>query len=67
MGEVARVGSYGQVRKDPLTIIGFLVWGLTQYLVFAPLYWYFFFVNLRRCTTAVQIDAPPHQMQIPLP
>ena len=56
LGEVARLGSYGQVRRTPLTIIGFLVFGISEYNVFAPIYWYSFLVNLRRCSTAPQID-----------
>lgn len=48
-GEVFRNGVDGRVRSSPLTIIGYLIYSLASYAVFAPLYWIFFFKQLQRC------------------
>ena len=47
-GEVLRNGMTDKFRVSPLTIIGYLFYSLGNYFVFAPIYWIFFFKNLKR-------------------
>jgi hypothetical protein len=50
-GEVFRNGALDKVRRSPVTVIGYVLYSVTQFLIFAPIYWYFLFRNLRRCKT----------------
>lgn len=58
VGEVVRAGVTEKVH--PWTIPGFVLIAISQYLVFAPLYLYFFFKNLSRQrageTTAADVN-----------
>ena len=47
-GEVLRNGVTDKLRASPLTIIGYLIYSLANYFIFAPIYWFFFFKNLKR-------------------
>ena len=47
IGEVLRNGVAGRMRKNPLVIIGYLIFSLGNYFIIAPLYWLLFFTNLR--------------------
>jgi len=47
-GEVFRNGVTDKLRVGPLTIIGYLIYSLGNYFIFAPIYWFFFFKNLKR-------------------
>jgi hypothetical protein len=47
-GEVLRNGVTDKLRVSRLTIVGYLLYSLGNYLVFAPIYWFFFFKNLKR-------------------
>ena len=47
-GEVLRAGVTDRIRPSALTICGYLLYSLSAYLIFAPIYWYFLFRNLRR-------------------
>jgi hypothetical protein len=47
-GEVLRNGVNDRLRKSPLIIAGYLLLSLSAYVIFAPVYWIFFFKNLRR-------------------
>jgi hypothetical protein len=47
-GEVFRNGVADKIRASPLTVAGYLLSSLSNYLVFAPVYWYFLFKNLKR-------------------
>lgn len=47
MGEVLRNGVTNKTRSNPLIIIGYVIYSLGNYLLFAPLYWLLFFTNLR--------------------
>ena len=47
-GEVFRNGVTDKTRANPLVIGGYLLGSLSAYLVFAPVYWFFLFRNLRR-------------------
>ena len=45
-GEIFRNGVADKMRVGPLTIGGYLLCSLSDYLVFAPVYLYFLFRNL---------------------
>ena len=47
-GEVLRNGVTDKLRAGPLTIVGYLLYSLSNYFIFAPIYWFFLFKNLRR-------------------
>jgi hypothetical protein len=53
-GEVFRNGMTDKLRASPLTIVGYLFYSSFNYLIFAPIYWFFFFKNLRR----MKLDKP---------
>ena len=44
-GEMLRAGTGSRLKKSPLVVVGFLLVGLTQYLLFAPLFLYRFVKN----------------------
>lgn len=46
LGEVLRDGTSGRFRKSWLTVTGYLMLSLIEYVVFAPIYWFFLFRNL---------------------
>lgn len=48
VGEVFRNGAADKMRGNSLTIGGYLLYSLSNYFVFAPVYWYFLFKNLTR-------------------
>ena len=47
-GEVLRNGAAGRLRTNPLIIAGYLLFSLSTYVVFAPVFWFFLFKNLQR-------------------
>ena len=47
-GEVFRGGVTERFRLNMLTLLGYVFVSFTRYLVFAPIYWYFLFKNVRR-------------------
>lgn len=47
-GEVLRTGATGKFRVTALTVGGYVIYSLIAYLIFAPVYWYFLFRNIRR-------------------
>jgi hypothetical protein len=47
-GEVLRAGVNDKFRPSFFIVCGFVVYALTQYAVFAPIYWYFMYQNFRR-------------------
>ncbi|HEU0039021.1 MAG TPA: hypothetical protein VFR76_07085, partial [Verrucomicrobiae bacterium] len=46
--EVFRNGVTERMRISTLTVVGYLILSSGAYLMFAPVYWYFFFKNVRR-------------------
>lgn len=50
-GEVFRNGVTDKLRASPLTIVGYLFYSSFNYFLFAPIYWFFFFKNLKRIKT----------------
>ena len=60
LGEVLRTGTSGPVRKSWLTVTGFILLSLLEYVVFAPVYWFFLYRNLSGKTALKpEEDAPP--------
>lgn len=47
-GEVLRTGVTGKFRLNAMTIGGYVLYSLTCYLIFAPIYWYLLFRNIQR-------------------
>jgi hypothetical protein len=47
-GEIFRNGVNDKLRASPFIIIGYLLFSLSAYAFFAPIYWFFFFKNLKR-------------------
>jgi hypothetical protein len=47
-GEVLRNGATDRLRTNPLIVAGYLLFSLSVYAVFAPVFWFFFFKNLKR-------------------
>lgn len=47
-GEVLRNGGNDKLPRNALIIIGYLLYSMTAYFIFAPIYWFFLFRNLKR-------------------
>jgi len=47
-GEVFRNGATDRLRSQPLIIAGYLLFSLSAYVVFAPIFWFFLYKNLKR-------------------
>lgn len=47
-GEILRNGVTDKLKPGPFIIIGYVLYSLFSYFIFAPLYWFFLFKNLRR-------------------
>lgn len=56
-GEVARNGATDHLRLGPLTEIGYFLFSL-NYLVFAPVYWFFLVRNFRQARKVEQTGTP---------
>ena len=48
LGEVLRQGTSGRIQNHPMFVWGYVLLSMAQYMVFAPIYWYFLFKNLHR-------------------
>lgn len=57
-GEVLRNGVTDKFRASPFLIIGYLLYSLVNYAVFAPLFWFFLFKNLQRLKVEQRDEAP---------
>jgi ribosomal protein L40E len=47
-GEILRNGVTNKLRTSPFIIAGYLLFSLSAYTIFAPIYWFLFFKNLKR-------------------
>lgn len=56
-GEVLRTGVAGKFRVNALTVGGYLIYSLISYLIFAPIYWYLLFRNVRRIKAEAALAA----------
>jgi ribosomal protein L40E len=57
-GEVFRNGATDRLRTNPLIIAGYLLFSLSAYVVFAPIFWFFLFKNLKRSREVNPGDQP---------
>ena len=57
-GEIFRAGVTERLRARPLVVVGYVLVSLGMYVIFAPIYWFFLFKNLRR-NDATAPDASP--------
>ncbi len=48
LGDVLRQGTDGRIRTNLLSIAGYMTLAITHYLIFAPIYWWRLFRNIRR-------------------
>lgn len=46
IGHTLRIGTAGEFRRSPLTIAGFILLGIAEYTLFAPVYWLVFLWRL---------------------
>ena len=46
VGEVLRDGTFGKPQHNWITVLGYLLLSVSQYIIFAPVYWVLFFMNL---------------------
>lgn len=58
LGDALRTGSFGRFATKPLAIVGFLLLGICEYLVFAPVYWFFLLRNVHRLGTEKSAEPP---------
>lgn len=58
LGDALRTGSFGRFTPKPLAIVGFLLFSLAEYTVFAPIYWFFLLRNIHRID-GERAAAPP--------
>jgi len=57
-GEVLRNGVTDKFRASPFLITGYLLYSLASYMIFAPLFWFFFFKNLQRRKVEKLTESP---------
>ena len=55
IGHTLRIGTSGDFRRSPLTIVGFFCLGIAEYALFAPFYW---FMLLKGLSTRGQSEPP---------
>lgn len=61
IGHTLRIGTNGDFKRSPLTVIGFFAFSLAEYSLFAPIYWAIFLLNLQKPQhgESVQDQSPP--------
>jgi hypothetical protein len=57
-GEVMRAGVLDRVRPSPVVVVGYLLYSIASYAIFAPVYWYFLFSNLSRHAAGSKTEPP---------
>ena len=45
IGHLLRIGTFGEFKRSPLTVMGFWFFGLVEYTLFAPVYWFMLLRN----------------------
>ena len=48
IGHTLRIGTEGNFRRSPLVVAGFFLFGIAEYALLAPVYWFLFLKNLSR-------------------
>jgi hypothetical protein len=59
VGHALRVGTSGTFRRSKLTVAGFLVFSLLEYVIFAPVYWFIFLRRLGKPASPPAGEPPP--------
>jgi len=60
IGYTLRVGTSGDFKRSPLSILGFFLLSLVEYSIFAPIYWFMFLKSLfRRDRDHAQLTSQP--------
>jgi hypothetical protein len=59
LGDGLRTGTTGRFAVTPLTVAGYLILSTCEYLVFAPIYWFFLIRNIRRLEEETVQTLPP--------
>ena len=49
LGHTLRIGTAGEFKRSPTTILGFLLLTLAEYSIFVPFYWFVFLRHLPPC------------------
>lgn len=57
LGHTLRLGTAGEFKRSPLTVMGFFLLSLIEYTVFAPVYWFMLVKGLRAGPARAQ-EAP---------
>lgn len=58
VGHTLRIGTDGDFKRSPLVIAGFILFGLAEYMLFAPIYWYLLLRNLSRQSRSDSCSGP---------
>jgi hypothetical protein len=53
-GEVLRNGGNDKLPRNALIVIGYLLFSINSYVIFAPVYWFFLFGNLKRQKASIE-------------
>lgn len=59
IGHTMRIGTAGEYRRSPLTIVGFFLLAIAEYAFFAPVYWFMFIRRLNQPEPPVTSRATP--------
>jgi len=63
IGHVLRTGTSGEFKRTPVTILGFMLFSLAEYTLFAPIYWVIFLRKLsnQQLPKKPSLDSAPAQ------
>ncbi len=62
LGHTLRIGTSGDFKHSPITVIGFFLVSMAEYAIFAPVYW---FVFLKNFSSRPPRDLPPSEPGVP--
>lgn len=48
VGHMLRIGTSGEFRRSPLSVLGFLLFSFAEYTLLAPVYWFFLLRSPRK-------------------
>lgn len=65
VGHALRIGTSGEFKRTPLTVLGFLLFSLGEYALFVPVYWFVFIRRIFERRTAE--TSPPPSPSAPKP
>lgn len=59
IGHTLRIGTSGEFKRSRLTVMGFLLFSVVEYALFAPVYWILFLARLPKTRQQQSADGPP--------